>query len=652
MRHFDFLRAPFQERFLRAGRPAGGLLLVLLALGAGPVAAQRLNYDAVNVQNLPGTYTDLGTAGTAIATANFDDANSGVQAIGFSFSFNNTSPAATTFTLNTNGFIKLGSMVPSSPFQYPQYAQAATPGGPLGGSDTTSVNIVAPFATDLMAGSAGGTQYRVATTGAAPNRVCTVQWKNVADKPRQASATDTFRIGTQYGNFSFQVKLYETSGQIDFVYGPATAGSGADAFRTATVGIKGSSVQAGSLVTVNKGSTGPWTGAGAFASLTPHNVRRSVLPDAGRTYRFRTNAVLDAAVQAVLTLGQLPVGTPHAVQAVIRNVGTQTLTNLPVQLDVNGPNRSAAAVMAFTNTQIIASLAPGASTTVTFAPYTVGTRVGTNTIDVTLALPGDGYPATNAATATQAITVNSFGHAAPLAAGVVPSFYGFDTRAGITAVRYTAPRATTITAVTNFVPTGSNSVGRTIYAIAADAAGNILGSTPDYVVRAADLGTTVTCTFATPVPVGAVDFLVGIAQRASTVAHYPVGLLVNTPTRAGAFYDRGALTSGPFSDVSTRGFGPFLIGAVATNTVLSAANAAPRLAFALAPNPAHGTALLLLPAAATAAQAVQVLDALGRPESTLALPAGATQAALPVADLARGLYVVRVGASSQRLVVE
>jgi hypothetical protein len=381
MTHFDSLAIATEWRNSFTGRAAAGLLTAVLALSANSAIAQRLNYDAVNAQNVAGTYTDLGTAGTAITTADFDDANSAPQAIGFSFSFNNVSPAFTTFTLNTNGFIKLGSVAPSTPAQYLQYAQTATvggqtvyPGGPLSGSDTTSVNIIAPFATDLMEATAGGTQYRVATTGTVPNRVCTIQWKNVKDKPKQASAADTTFIGTQYDNFSFQVKLYETTGQVDFVYGTATAGSGTDAFRTVAVGIKGSSALAGSLVTINKGSTGLWSAARAFASLSPHNVRRSVLPDAGRTYRFPANAPIDAAVTSVYTLGQLPVGTPHAVRAAIRNVGTQTLTNLPVQMEVTGPNSLApdpssgqAARTTYINVQTIASLAPGATTVVTFA---------------------------------------------------------------------------------------------------------------------------------------------------------------------------------------------------------------------------------------------------------------------------------------------
>ncbi|GAA4371282.1 hypothetical protein GCM10023185_46600 [Hymenobacter saemangeumensis] len=77
------------------------------------------------------------------------------------------------------------------------------------------------------------------------------------------------------------------------------------------------------------------------------------------------------------------------------------------------------------------------------------------------------------------------------------------------------------------------------------------------------------------------------------------------------------------------------------------------------PNPAHGSATLLLPQALRGQQAtpVQVLDNLGRVVLTRTLPAGATEAlALPLDQLAPGVYSVLAktanGTISKRLVVE
>ena len=288
-------------------------LAALLAIGGLTAAhAQTFNYPASRAATYAGTYTDLGTTGTAIATANTDDANSAAQNIGFSFSYNGT--AYTQFVLNTNGYIKLGATAPAAPYFYagPQ----VTTGGPL--NSATEPNLILPFNTDLTAGLAG-TEYRVYTTGTTGSRVCTIQWKNVSDK---AST-----IATQYANISFQVKLYEGSNQIEFVYNTATSGTGAATYRTVAVGLKGSNATNSQLLTVQKASTQTWDASGAQntdypvatgnSAPTGHNIRALVLPDAGRTYRFNTPCQASATITSFpyiesfdgAVVGTLPCGT-------------------------------------------------------------------------------------------------------------------------------------------------------------------------------------------------------------------------------------------------------------------------------------------------------------------------------------------------------
>ncbi len=69
------------------------------------------------------------------------------------------------------------------------------------------------------------------------------------------------------------------------------------------------------------------------------------------------------------------------------------------------------------------------------------------------------------------------------------------------------------------------------------------------------------------------------------------------------------------------------------------------------PNPARTQATLTLPAA-TEAAAVTLLDALGRAVRTYPLPPHATMATLDLTGLVPGLYVVRCGAASGKLLVE
>ncbi|WP_046244555.1 T9SS type A sorting domain-containing protein [Hymenobacter terrenus] len=71
----------------------------------------------------------------------------------------------------------------------------------------------------------------------------------------------------------------------------------------------------------------------------------------------------------------------------------------------------------------------------------------------------------------------------------------------------------------------------------------------------------------------------------------------------------------------------------------------------LAPNPAHAETTLHL-RAATETRVLVLLDATGRQVRFQALPAGTAAAPLNVAGLAPGLYHIRCGAASQRLVVK
>jgi hypothetical protein len=264
--------------------------LTTLLGGGGLLAAQaqNLGQTVAAATNAPGTYTDLGTTGTAITTANQDDANSAAQNIGFTFGFNGT--AFTQFVLNTNGVIRLGSAAPSTAALYLDTSTGSTAIDPVQSLNAADVNLILPFNTNLVAGT-GGTEYRVVTTGTAGSRVCTIQWKNVADK------TAIGANNQQFSNFSFQAKLYE-SGRIEFVYGTATAGPATVGLRETNVGLKGSGTTTGKLLLASKAGTDAW-GDATFQNsgygANTFNVAKTPLPDAGRTYGFVDPAYCVAA---------------------------------------------------------------------------------------------------------------------------------------------------------------------------------------------------------------------------------------------------------------------------------------------------------------------------------------------------------------------
>ncbi|KAA9325281.1 T9SS type A sorting domain-containing protein [Hymenobacter busanensis] len=485
-------------------------------MGATSAHAQAFNYFVSGAGSVAGTYTDLGTAGTAISTANTDDANSAATPIGFTFNYNGQ--AFTDFVLNTNGFVRLGTAAPSAAALFFS-GPAVVTGGPINSTDAADVNLLLPFNHDLTAGSSPA-EYRVATTGTAPNRVCTVQWKNVADKTAQQ----------QYANFSFQLKLYETTNAVEFVYSAATPGAGTDGAKVAGVGIKGNSI-AQTILAV-KPSADAWSNTqfqvGPLAG-NGNNFRRTVSPDAGRTYRFLPRQANDAGVINVYTLGKLPIpyAVPHVVKARVTNAGTNGRTALAVTLTVSGATT-------FTNTQTVATLAAGDSALVTFAPYTP-TTTGTNTVTVSVA--GDDNANNNSKVVTQAVTSDAITYVDPnTPAG---AFILGGSGNIIYASRHTLTQSATITQVkADITNDAARNNGRSVYGVVLDAQGTIVARSTDRVLAAADNGAQVTFTFPTSPIIPAGDFFIGMGIVVPTggTAFYPVSIQAETPVRPDPSY--------------------------------------------------------------------------------------------------------------------
>lgn len=515
-------------------------LTALLAGGTTLAAQAQFSYNPIVSYNVAGTYTDLGTTGTAITTANNDDANSAAQNIGFTFNYNGT--AFTQFVLNTNGLVRLGSVAPSATNMFANYEGGANVGvDPISSTNAADVNLLMPFNFDLQQGTSAA-EYRVATTGTAPNRVCTVQWKNVSDK---ADASPS-----QYTNFTFQLKIYETSNTIEFVYNTATASANTATGRFPTVGIKGSDSTNDILVSKTS-SLSAWSTStfitGTYAAST-HNFRSVVGPDAGRTYRFIVQAANDAAVYSVYTLGKLPtVALPHSVQAYIVNTGSSTLSNLSVVLNVTGANT-------FTNTQAIATLAPGASATVAFSSLPTTLVAGVNT--VTVSVPADGYNGNNSVAVQQ--TVNTTGAFSYIPTDMTTMSVnslgaGTPTSGLLLATKYTTVTTGTVTAVSAYIQ-DVNSVGKTLSGVVLSTAGAILGQSAAYVVQASDINTYHTFTIPTPPTIAAnSSFLGGLVQAAqSGTAYYPLGVQTESPGRTGIYYITSP-AGGTLTDVNASG---------------------------------------------------------------------------------------------------
>ena len=328
------------------------------------VSAQSTAYLADSAANVAGVYTDLGTGGTVIAVANSDNANSAATPIGFTFTFG--CDTFTDFVLNTNGFIKLGTTPPSAANLFYSTGDGSL-GGVFNSTDTADVNIISVFNHDLDSGATAA-EFRVETSGTVGSRVCTIQFKNLKDK--------TTVPAIQYSNIEFQIKLYEGTNVIEFVYGTWTASANASAFKTAAVGLK-TTVP---VVAATKASTTAWSSASFLAGNytgNTHNHRNSVLPTSGRTYRFTPVPGYDVAVAAIYGLTNMPLnyGSPHVIEARLRNNNSCDSMTTTVTLSITGTNT-------FLSTATV-TIPPSSSVTQAFPAFTP-TVAGANIVTVSL----------------------------------------------------------------------------------------------------------------------------------------------------------------------------------------------------------------------------------------------------------------------------
>ena len=155
---------------------------------------------------ITGTYTSLSAAaikpGLDSATTLFPGSDEGFAnniSIGFSFKYNGVSYV--TLHINSNGFVSFGNpfiVDDNEDYQVPQL-----PDGPSIYSATRP--IIAPFWADIDLLSNNNLSYII--SGNNPNRIFTVQW-NKALYDYNATAPC----------ISFQLKLYETTNVIEFIY--------------------------------------------------------------------------------------------------------------------------------------------------------------------------------------------------------------------------------------------------------------------------------------------------------------------------------------------------------------------------------------------------------------------------------------------------
>ncbi len=142
-----------------------------------------------------GSLTDMSTGTTQLVAANVDDSPaSPLTNIGFDFYFQGARYSQ--FSVNANGVIRLGAV-----------SQTASPYQPLAQANNP---IITAYGADQRTHTSGKVHFMV--TGAPGNRVLIIEWLNMQSNFNTGGTAD----------LTYQARLYETSGVIEFVYGNMT----------------------------------------------------------------------------------------------------------------------------------------------------------------------------------------------------------------------------------------------------------------------------------------------------------------------------------------------------------------------------------------------------------------------------------------------
>ncbi len=196
-------------------------LLVGLFLFVGTISANgqsSANYTPGTATNgslaldINSNVVDMTTGTTLISSTSVDQGVNG-SAINIGFDFWMMGNRYTQFNVTTNGLVSLSSTSTSA-----SGSTYVVSGG------TVTTPIISAFAADLGTGTSGKTHYKI--VGTAPNRCLVIEFNNM-----------TLLWTNSYTNDgTYQVRLYESTGAIEFVYGSMSITSTASASDN-TVGI-------------------------------------------------------------------------------------------------------------------------------------------------------------------------------------------------------------------------------------------------------------------------------------------------------------------------------------------------------------------------------------------------------------------------------
>ncbi|MFZ1335797.1 MAG: hypothetical protein WAR99_10285, partial [Saprospiraceae bacterium] len=201
-----------------------------------------------------GTFTQNSVSATLLPLVAADDYISPAQSIGFTFVYEGIN--YTQFKMSSNGVISLNTAGTAS-LSFNDFSSA----------NASSRPILGPLWDDLDGRATGGSVASFEVTGSTPNRVLTVEWRNWEWNYASASPV-----------ISFQVKLFETSNVIQYVYRQE---SGTVNSVSASIGIGSATGSgSGSYLNLDNSSSTP------TASSTTSYTTISTKPATGQVYTW------------------------------------------------------------------------------------------------------------------------------------------------------------------------------------------------------------------------------------------------------------------------------------------------------------------------------------------------------------------------------
>ncbi len=225
------------------------ILYIIAMSGCLALNAQLNNY---NFSASTGTFSAI-AGGTAVSSVEADDAVSVSLPIGFTFNYRGVDYSK--IRASSNGWLTFDTS--STPTGFQQRTNDLA-------NNSIFRPLIAPLWDDLD-GTSGTASYN--TTGTSPNRVYTFEWRNYEWNFQATSPV-----------ISFQVKLYETSNNIEFIYRPESGTISANA--SASVGITDTATGSGSFLSVSD----LLTTASVSSTTETANINRK--PASGLTFSF------------------------------------------------------------------------------------------------------------------------------------------------------------------------------------------------------------------------------------------------------------------------------------------------------------------------------------------------------------------------------